>query len=379
MGVELWVFRDSNWSPDFPTAARKAISLYRPGYDVSIDGVIAIDQLAVQAVVNAIGPLMVEGEEEPVDGSTIMAYIQSAWAPEDGTTGDTWWQGRKSFMGLIANAAWERVQNGQVDWLTLAQAIRWLLNEKHLLIYMEHPDVAAMLAEMNWDGAMPGEQTEGIQDFLMVLDTNMGYNKTNRRVKETITYQVDLRPASPEAALTLVYTHTSTADYPCQQDLAYEPNYERLTNLCYWDYLRIYIPQDSDFRNATRIPVPDEMLVTGEGTSGEVTVQQAEEGPWATLGVMGVLAPSTIQTRYFSWTLPQDVVEWQNGEGSYSLRVQKQPGTIGHPLTVRIQLPEGSVLVDATPQPTVATQDWVIYRAALVYDREFNLHFRKQP
>ncbi len=386
MGIELWVFRDSNWSPDFPTAARKAISLYRPGYDVSVDGVISIDQRAMQAVVDAIGPLTIEGEEEPVDGATIMAYIRSAWTPDDGSTGGGWWQRRKNFMGLIAEASWNRVQSGQVDWPALAQALARLLESKHVLIYLEHPDVAAMLSDMNWDGAMPsqsaqssveGEQAKGTRDFLMVLDTNLGYNKSNRRVKESITYQVDLRPPSPRSVLTLVYTHTSTADYPCQQDLAYEPDYENLMNRCHWDYLRVYIPQGSALSHATRIPVPDEMLLTGEGTSGEVIVQQAEQGPWMTLEVMSVLAPSTSQTRHFFWTLPQDVVEWAGDEGTYSLRVQKQPGTTGHPLAVQIRLPEGSVLLDATPQPTVVAGEWLIYRMALDRDRDFTIHFRK--
>ena len=377
MGIDLWVFRDSNWSPDFPTAARQAISLYRPGYDVSVDGVVALDQRAVQELVRAIGPLTIEGENEPVDGSTIMAYIQSAWAPDDGTTGGGWWRQRKAFMALIAEAAWQRVQQGDVDWPTLAQALWGILEKKHTLIYLENPDAAALLAGRGWDGAMPSEQVEGARDFLMVLDTNMGYNKTNARVEETITYQVDLRPPSPQAALTLVYTHTSTADYPCQQNLEYEPDYERLMNLCYWDYVRVYIPQDSRFLDANRIPVPDEVLLTGEGTSGKVTVQQAEEGPWTTLGVMAVLAPSTSQTRHFFWTLPQDVVEWADDKGQYSLRVQKQPGTTGHPLTVKIRLPEGSVLVDAAPRPTLVTTSWVIYQVALDHDREFDLYFRR--
>jgi len=377
MGIDLWVFRDSNWSPDFPTAARKAISLYRPGHDVSVDGVVALDQRAVQAMVSAIGPLTIEGEDEPVDGSTIMAYIRSAWTPDDGTTGGGWWQRRKAFMALIAEAAWQRVQQGDVDWPALGQALWGLLEQKHVLIYLENADAAALVAGRGWDGAMPSEQAGGTGDFLMVLDTNMGYNKTNRRVEETITYQVDLRPPSPQAALTLVYTHTGTADYACQQDLEYEPDYERLMNLCYWDYMRVYIPQDSRFLEATRIPVPDETLFTGEGTSGEVTVQQAEEGPWTTLGVMGVLAPSTSQTRHFFWTLPQDVVEWADDKGRYSLRVQKQPGTSGHPLTVKIRLPGESVLVDAVPRPTVVTRNWVIYRVALDQDQEFDLYFTR--
>ena len=391
MGIDLWVFRDSNWSPDFPTAARQAVSLYRPGYTVSVDGVIALDQRAMQAVVSAIGPLTLEGEEEPVNGDTIMAYIRRAWTPEDGNTDSEWWRRRKSFMGPIAEAIWERVQDGQVDWPALVQTLLHLLEKKHLLIYLEHPGAAALLAEQGWDGAMPsgpvlpapstvvGSKVEESRDFLMVVDANMGYNKTNRRVRETITYQVDLRQSSPQAVLTVVYTHTSTADYPCQQDIQYEPSYERLMNLCHWDYLRVYVPQGSHFLGATRIPVPDEALLTGKGTSGEVTIQQAEEGPWTTLGVLGVLSPSTSQTRHFFWTLPKDVVELTDDEGWYSLRVQKQPGTTGHPLTVQIRLPEGSVLVNATPQPTAVTREWVIYRVALERDWEFSLRFRKQP
>jgi hypothetical protein len=379
MDIDLWVFRDSNWSPDFPTAARQALSLYRPGYPVSVDGVIGLDQRAMQGLVSAIGPLMIEGEEEPVTGDTILAYIQRAWAPEDGTTGGGWWQRRKSFMGLIAEAAWERVQGGQVDWIALVRVFPRLLEEKHLLVYMEHPDAAALLAEQGWNGALPAlSESAGTQDFLMVLDTNMGYNKTNRRVKETITYQVDLRPPAPPVTLTLVYTHTSTANYPCRQDLEYEPDYERLMNLCYWDYIRVYIPQGSHLQNATRIPVPGESLLTGQGTTGEVDVWQAEEGPWTTLGVLGVLPPATSQKRYFFWTLPQDVVQWEGDEGGYSLRVQKQPGTIGHPLTVQVRLPEESVLVDAAPQPTAATGEWVIYQTTLERDREFSLHFKRQ-
>ncbi|MEE8391598.1 MAG: DUF4012 domain-containing protein [Anaerolineae bacterium] len=375
MGGSLWVFRDSNWSPDFPTAARQAIALYRPGYTVSVDGVIALDQRAVQRMVGAIGPLTLEGVDEAVTGNSIIPYIRRAWAPEEGNETGDWWQQRKSFMGLIAETAWEQIQSGQVDWVALAQTFQRLLEEKHLFVYIEHPDAAAMLAQLGWDGALQSET----KDFVMVLDTNMGYNKVNARVKQEISYQVDMRQSPPRATLTLVYTHTSNVNVPCDQTPRYGTTYEDMMNRCYWDYIQVYIPQSSQFLTATRIPVPGEVLLTGEGTLGEVTVQQAEEGPWTALGVMGVLSPSTSQTRYFTWTLPADVVEWENDEGWYSLRVQKQAGTIGHPLTVQIRLPERSVLVDATPQPTAVAGGWVIYQTALDRDREFSLYFRKQP
>jgi hypothetical protein len=293
-------------------------------------------------------------------------------------------------MGQIAGAAWEQVQTGQVDWVALARTLLRLLEEKHLLIYLEHPDAAALLAGPGWDGALrpgPGlSETEGPGDFLMVLDANMGYNKVNARVQEAITHQVDLWQSPPQATLTLVYTHTSTADVPCEQAPQYGAVYEDMMDRCYWDYLQVYVPQGSRLLDATRIPVPGEALLSGEGTSGEITVEAAEEGPWLSLGVLGLLPPATTQTRHFTWTLPADVVEWQEQgeqkqekEGWYSLRVQKQPGTSGHPLTVQIRLPEESILLDATPKPTAAEGGWITYRTTLDRDREFSLHFRRQP
>ncbi len=375
MGIDLWVFRDSNWSPDFPTAARQAISLYRPGYSVSVDGVIALDQRAVQEVVAAIGPLTLKGAEEPVTGKTVITYMRRAWAPEDGDMSGGWWRQRKSFMGLIAKAVWEQVQRGQVDWVALARTLQRLLEERHLSIYLEHPDAAALLAEQGWDGALrPGQG-----DYLMVLDSNMGYNKVNARVQESITYRIDPRQSPPQATLTLVDTHTGTVDVPCQHEPRYGTTYEDMMERCYWYYLQVYVPQGSRLLDATRIPVPGEALISGEEESGEVAIRAADEGPWLTFGVLGLLPPSATQTRLFTWTLPEDVVQWDNDEGWYSLRVQKQPGASAHPLTVRVRLPEESVLLDATPKPTAAEEGWVIYRTALDRDREFRLHFRRQP
>jgi hypothetical protein len=206
MGIDLWVFRDSNWSPDFPTAARQAISLYRPGYPVSVDGVIALDQQAVRGLVDGLGPLAMEGTEKPVTGDTVITYMRRAWAPEDGDLNREWWKQRKSFMGPLAETAWERVQGGRVDWVTLARTLLRLLEEKHLLIYLRNPDAAALLSGQGWDGALrPGpalSTAEGPGDFLMVVDANVGYNKASARVQETISYQVDLHQSPPQAMLT---------------------------------------------------------------------------------------------------------------------------------------------------------------------------------
>ncbi|MGQ9468049.1 MAG: DUF4012 domain-containing protein [Anaerolineae bacterium] len=374
MGIDLWVFRDSNWSPDFPTAARQAIALYRPGDPVTVDGVIALDQYAVKELVGAVGPLPVEGADEPITGETVISYMRRAWEPEDGALTGEWWRERKSFMGPLAEALWARIQREDVDWLRLAETVVRLLDEKHLLLYIPHPVVAPLLAERGWDGALRA----GPADFLLVVDANVGYNKASAKVQQAITYEVDLGRNPPRATLTLVYTHTVPTGSPCVPESRYDPVYEQMMARCYWDYLRVYIPQGSRLLDATRIPVPKEALWSGEAESGEVTVLPADEGPFTTLEVLLLLLPGAVQTRSFTWALPESVVRRQGDEAVYALRVQKQPGTVDRPLTVRIRLDEGDTLLPADPPPSASEGTSVVFQARLDRDREFTVRFRRE-
>lgn len=374
MGIDLWVFRDSNWSPDFPTSARRAISLYRPGYSVKVDGVIAVDQEAVRRIVEVLGPLKVEGEEEPITGKNLISYMRKAWAPEEGKITREWWVKRKNFMASLAQAIFQKAKGGDINWLTLGRTILALLKEKHILIYLEEPEASSFLSLQGWGGSLRPYS----KDFLMVVDANVGYNKVNARIKQSIIYEVDLASSPPQATLTLIYTHTAPAGYPCRPEARYDPVYEKMMERCYWDYLRVYIPSGSKLLDATRIPIPAESLWRRESESGDVASYQAEEGPWTVLAVLSLIPPSQTQTRSFTYLLPPQVINWEGGKGFYHLKVQKQPGTLGHPLTIKIHLPPGSELLEVTPEPSAVEGETVLFITTLKEDREISLSFRRQ-
>jgi len=46
-------------------------------------------------------------------------------------------------------------------------------------------------------------------------------------------------------------------------------------------------------------------------------------------------------------------------------------------LSIRVRLPEGSALLDATPEPLAVEGRRVIYRTVLDHDGEFRFHFRR--
>ena len=315
-----------------------------------------------------------EGADEPVTDDTVLTYMHQAWAPgQEDWTGE-WWQERKSFMGTIAKAVWERVEEGEVDWVALGRSVLRLLGEKHLLVYVPNPTMEEVLAEQGWDGAI----RPGNGDFLMVVDANVGYNKASAKVRQQVDYEVDLRQSPPRARLTLTYTHTSVADVACEPESRYAATYEGMIDRCYWDYVRVLVPEGAELVDATRIPVPGEMVWNGEDYPGDVAVGAMEGASCTSWGVLGVMAPGDTETRHFTWTLPAKVVEGEGREGRYALRIQKQPGKASHPLSVRVRLPEGSTLVDAAPNPSSVEDGWVRYRTGLDEDLAFEVEFRRR-
>ena len=146
MNIDLMVFRDSNWSPDFPTAVRQGLELYRPDYPVTVDGVVAVDQYATQQLIDVIGPLMLPGEDTPLTGAGLLDFIYATWSPEDGTFDRAWWETRKSIMAPLADAMLARIESGEIDWLKLVETGQRLLAEKHVQVYLADADARARLA-----------------------------------------------------------------------------------------------------------------------------------------------------------------------------------------------------------------------------------------
>jgi hypothetical protein len=376
MGAELWVFRDSNWSPDFPTAAQKAAELYQLRYDVALDGVIALDQRAVQLFVTALGPLDVEGHPEPVTGENVIEAVRQSWEPpEEGTT-DEWWLGRKDFMGDLLTEAVITMQEEpeRVSLSAVAGAAVQALQERHLLIYVPEENPASdPIHEAGWDGAV--REVDG--DYLMVVDANLGFNKVDPYVRETIRYAVDLQdPRRPRAELTLEHHHQGDAtDQPCRHTPRYDLTYEGMMERCYWDYARAYVPQGAELLQATSHPVPGEMLVTGRDRSGEAEVLPDEAGK-SVFATFFVLPPGERTRSEFRYTLPATVLERAGRAWRYRLTIQKQPGTGARDVTVVLKLPEGAELVGASPPLARGEEGHVVAELSLQTDAVLDVRFR---
>ena len=254
MAADLWVLRDTNWSPDFPTSADVARALYAQDQGVITDGAIALDLEAVRALVGAVGPLQVPGVAEPVTGDNALQWMKAAWqsptgataGPDAGGGGDAWWSKRKDFMGELVKAALSKVQGGGgLDAVALGRALYGSLGARHLQVAVDDPTVSAVLAQRGWDG---GLRPPDASDFLLVVDSNVGFNKANLVVQQALDYEVAASADGPEATLTVTYTHggPANAEPVCDRSPRYGATYADMAARCYWDYLRVYVPPGSE-------------------------------------------------------------------------------------------------------------------------------------
>ena len=380
MAADLWLFRDANWSPDFPTAAQTAAALFAWGQgSEGVDGVIAVDQLAARHILEAIGPVAIPGQAGAVSADNLVAFMYQAWSPQTGqpATHD-WWEHRKDFLKDLAGAILARLQ--EPDALDVSRLFRELhraLNERHLLIYMRDALAAQILAENGWDGAL----RVGSGDYLMVVDTNMGFNKVNPNIRQSIAYRVNLADAArPTAEITISYRNESLPnEITCRQAPRYGNSYQDLMHRCYWDYLRILTPHGSQLLAGTPAPLPEgSLLRTFRGRQGELDTLGTvpDDGPATTFVSFFVLAPGESVSRQLSYLLPSSVVTWDGMQHVYRLFVQKQPGTLALPCKVEVVLPPGSEVVLSQPGPTHSEGNELVYELVLQTDQYLELEYR---
>lgn len=381
MGLELFLFRDANFWPDFPTSARQAMTLYSYGQDVPpLDGAIAIDQQFLKLLLQATGPVQIPEEDLTINSSNVIAQLQSAWAIQDEQEVRDWVQTRKSFLSTFAGALRQRIESdfATINPLQLARSIYTAVHSKHLQIYIEDQAVADTLASLNWDGHL---EIPPDQDFLMVVDTNVGFNKVNLHIERSLAYHVTLADdGSAVANLHVTYTHNGPDDEEaCLQDTYYAygdaPDYITLANECYWNYMRVYAPAPAQLQSSSRHAVPQETLQFGhvDWDSEALTI---EELPEATTFANFLMVPQAGTTvAQFEYTLP-DIVQSADGETQqYTLTIAKQAGLSAQPTRLTITLPPTGELVTAVPQPSRIEGQTLHFNLLLDTDTLINIEY----
>ncbi len=369
MNAWVWLLRDVSWDPDFPTTARSAEDLFRLGRRQQVDGVIAINQWTLLRLIDALGNIPSPDGDEPITARNLLSSL------EEGTD-----QYGRAYMDLALQGVLECL-NGAISMpglIRLSSALRQTLQERDMLVFLNDPALQSVMSEFGWDGSVRQESA----DYLHVVDSNVGWSKADRNIERDVSYVVDLdRGSRPRVSLTLGYSnHSGPGSSGCEpQWLNRGTNYSQLKNACYWNFLRVYIPQEARVLSNTPLPLPEQSVSVeiGRGVPGQETggiSSSHNKMVFSGLDVVGAGERSEISLVY---DLPASVVRRDGDNLTYELLIQKQPGVRLRAVSIEIMLPEGYGLASSSVPATSVGDSRVGFDINLTQDTILTVEFNK--
>lgn len=322
----LW---DGSWAADFPTTAQMAAWYYNNGFNPNspVDGVIAIDTVGFEYMLNAIGDVEVEG----YPGVTVNAgnFRDMIYDIRTSGEGDT---PHKRFLAAVYRSimtSWQNVPAELKDEVLGAQLRA--LREQHLMVYFEDAELNQAIAPFGWSGQ---QEAALDHDYLMAVDANVTPNKSNRSVIRQIIYDVTIGTnGTLDSRMTVSYDYS---DILAQNDPAVSEGNGVIDR--YYNRLQVFIPHASTITNLDGMPAGTETFETATHTQlvSFVTIEY------------------NAGERYqFSYTTPVLVEEF-GPYRRYRLYMQKQPGTINDTVNVQVKMPTGARIVETTPEPVAS-------------------------
>jgi len=333
-----WLFRDSNWSPDFPTSA--ALEQFFLNLDLhrKADAVVNVTPAAAARILAVTGPVYLPEYGRTVDAGNVAqladyyAHISAYFGPLHAGSVDT---ERKQFISIVGNHLFTRLRALSLDRLvSLGQSIGESFASGDLQAFFPDRSQENLLRSAGATGGI--EHTAG--DYLYVVDSNFSYNKINPYVRESVSYRVTVQSNRwLQSEVTLTYTNTPL---PAHVTAAgYGPGAGALGGPTdYADFIRLYVP-------------PGAQIETQSGW------EPWTPGPaYGKTMLSGYLIVPHDQTRvvHVRYLVPPNVFSWSAGS-RYRLTVQHQPGSHLEVLAIRV-LADGRSRSYVVPHPR--QQNW---------------------
>lgn len=330
IGITKWFLRDANWSPDFQESARlmelflKEESKAAFGVDPRVDGIIAITPQPVADVLRAIGPITVDGKTFTADNFVGELEFQVEY--NFVTEGIPLAQ-RKDIIGDLFKEMLARVTQLSVgELLKLFHTVSRNLDEKQILLSSHEPAVQAAILERGWGGEL-GPIPDGA-DSLAYFDANLASLKSDPAVEREISYRIVPDSSGFKATAKMTYRHHG--------------KFDKFTTR-YRTYARLYVPDGAELLGVVGAMENDKLK---DPRRRPGTVDVLHEFGRTAFGAFISIEPGETRSLEFSYRLPKAVADAIRA-GQYRLLAAKQPGTIGHRLTLDLDF--GKKLKSAAP------------------------------
>lgn len=176
-------FRNSNLSSHFPYAAQIWKSMWAEQSGTTVDGVIAIDPIALSYILGAVGPVTMPDGETVTKDNVVQLTESTAYArfPTDQTA-------RKQYLQDIANQVVQKMTSEKAKSpRALLDALGKAVSERRIAVWSSDPAAQTVLERTPLAHVIPDDPAP----YAEVVVNNLGGNKMDYYLERKIEYAAD--------------------------------------------------------------------------------------------------------------------------------------------------------------------------------------------
>ncbi len=256
--------RDANVSADFPTSAKIIMRQYSYEFGRNVDGVITFTPTLIEQVLEVTGPIAIPAYSQVVTAQNLENLLHYYQLDNGGITQEQRVEhvsdteiARKLFTQRVSTALVNTVSHLPLEkLLSLASGAFHALKTKDLQVYFTNPQVEALVGKYGSTASMDRSTTH---DGLFIVQDNLSASKASQYVTTTIQDTVQVN-------------NQGGATHHLQMTLDYEQSGPVYGLDTYRDYVRVYVPENSQFISGNGFDQYDEPYC-GDDQSGYALCQ----------------------------------------------------------------------------------------------------------
>ncbi len=324
-----WFFRDSNWNPHFPDTARQVAWFIEKATESKIDGVMGLNLLAMEDLIESLGPLEIQEYDELITHKNLQErmefHSEVILVPENS---------QKDYGVIILEKMIEKMKNLQGQKVPgFLAALNKNLESQQLTLTIFDENIQDTFSTLGWTGAIIEPQcptqlsvVDCQVDTIAQVEANVGVNKANFYLKRSVNHTISLGPAAAEHQRVVTFQNTAkTNSWP-------KGGYKA--------YIRFYLPEGAELGS---------LALDGKDVPADKIKQYQESGKKVVGFLLEVPVDSTAQLELnYSSPLSSET------PFSYVFFNQKQSGTAETPTTVKIVAPSRLMPTLIAPQAEVS-------------------------
>ncbi len=183
------LFQNVTASPDMPTVAEVAASLYEQSTAQPVDGVLVVDPFALEAFLQLTGPVDVEGIDMPISAENVVEFLLRDQYVAFDTNTD-----RQDKLQDIGRATFDALTDRSLPGpARLGDVLGPAVAGKHLMFVPFDPAAQAFMGRLGTLGSFARPERS---DFLSVRMANLRANKIDVFVHRDVSYDLAYDPAT---------------------------------------------------------------------------------------------------------------------------------------------------------------------------------------